>query len=68
MPQPLHKKRLQLSSLSWNKNRKSEPIDFSEIDLLYSLLQDPYSDQPDMDAYATPPPNWGKHLSVSCSS
>jgi uncharacterized protein YdiU (UPF0061 family) len=43
-------------------------MDFSEIHQLYSLLQDPYSDQPDMDSYAAPPPNWGKHLSVSCSS
>ena len=32
------------------------------------LLQNPYSDQPGMDVYAAPPPNWGKHLAVSCSS
>jgi len=35
---------------------------------LHSLLQNPYSDQPGMNAYAAPPPNWGKHLAVSCSS
>jgi len=23
---------------------------------------------PGMEAYAAPPPNWGKHLAVSCSS
>ena len=35
---------------------------------LLTLLQNPYSDQPGMEAYAAPPPNWGKHLAVSCSS
>jgi uncharacterized protein YdiU (UPF0061 family) len=47
---------------------KSQQKDFSEIERLYTLLQHPYSDQPGMDAYAAPPPNWGKHLAVSCSS
>lgn len=47
---------------------KAQQKDFSEIDRLFTLLQNPYSDQPDMDAYAAPPPNWGKHLAVSCSS
>jgi uncharacterized protein YdiU (UPF0061 family) len=42
--------------------------DFSEIARLFTLLQDPFTDQPGMDAYALPPPNWGKHLAVSCSS
>ena len=47
---------------------KAQQKDFSEIDRLLTLLQNPYTDQPDMDAYAAGPPNWGKHLSVSCSS
>lgn len=47
---------------------KAQQKDFSEIDRLVHLLQDPFRDQPGMDAYAAPPPNWGKHLSVSCSS
>jgi len=47
---------------------KAQQKDFSEIDRLLALLQNPYSDQPGMDDYAAPPPNWGKHLSVSCSS
>jgi serine/tyrosine/threonine adenylyltransferase len=42
--------------------------DFSEVDRLLALLQDPYSEQSGMEGYAAPPPNWGKHLSVSCSS
>jgi len=47
---------------------KAQQKDFSEIDRLLTLLQNPYSDQPGMDTYAAPPPNWGKHLAVSCSS
>ena len=47
---------------------KAQHKDFSEIDRLFTLLQDPFTDQPGMEPYALPPPNWGKHLSVSCSS
>ncbi len=47
---------------------KAQNKDFSEIDRLFTLLQDPFTEQPGMDAYALPPPNWGRHLSVSCSS
>ncbi|MEY4705728.1 MAG: uncharacterized protein RL042_1933, partial [Nitrospirota bacterium] len=47
---------------------KAQQKDFSEIDRLLTLLHNPYSDQPGMESYAAPPPNWGKHLSVSCSS
>ena len=47
---------------------KARQNDFSEVARLFTLVQKPYSDQPGMDAYAAPPPNWGKHLAVSCSS
>jgi len=47
---------------------KAHQKDVAEIDRLFALLQNPYDDQPGMDAYAAPPPSWGKHLSVSCSS
>ena len=47
---------------------KAQQKDFSEIDRLLTLVHNPYSDQPGMEAYAAPPPNWGKHLAVSCSS
>jgi uncharacterized protein YdiU (UPF0061 family) len=47
---------------------KAQKKDYAEIDRLLTLLQNPYNDQPGMDAYAAPPPNWGKHLAVSCSS
>ncbi len=42
--------------------------DYSEINRLLALLRDPFAEQPDMEQYAAPPPNWGKHLSISCSS
>ncbi len=48
--------------------QKAQEKDYSEIDQLFTLLQNPYDDQPGMDAYAAPPPSWGKHLAVSCSS
>lgn len=46
----------------------TEKKDYSEIGRLHALLRDPFSEQPAMESYAAPPPNWGKHLSVSCSS
>ncbi len=42
--------------------------DFSEVDRLLELLQDPFTDRPGMEDYAAPPPDWGKHIAVSCSS
>ena len=47
---------------------KAQQKDFTEIDRLLTLLRNPFDDQPAMEAYAGPPPNWGKHLAVSCSS
>ncbi|HMS82390.1 MAG TPA: YdiU family protein [Nitrospira sp.] len=47
---------------------KAQHKDFSEIDRLFTALQTPFTEQPGMESYALPPPNWGKHLTVSCSS
>jgi protein adenylyltransferase len=47
---------------------KAQQKDYPEIDRLLSLLHEPFTDHPGMEAYAAPPPNWGKHLAVSCSS
>ena len=46
----------------------TEQKDFSEIERLRLLLRDPFAERPEMDRYAAPPPDWGKHLIVSCSS
>lgn len=45
-----------------------EKKDYSEIDRLRDLLRDPFAEQLSMESYAVVPPNWGKHISVSCSS
>jgi uncharacterized protein YdiU (UPF0061 family) len=47
---------------------KAQHKDFSEIDRLFKVLETPFTEQPTMESYALPPPNWGKHLAVSCSS
>jgi hypothetical protein len=49
-------------------DRATQQKDFSEIDRLRQLLKYPYAEQPEMDAYAAPPPDWAKQITVSCSS
>ena len=42
--------------------------DYSEIDRLFKLLQNPFDEQPEFEAYAGFPPQWSQEISVSCSS
>ena len=42
--------------------------DFSEVDRLRGVLRLPFDEQPEMEHYAQPAPEWGRHLQVSCSS
>jgi uncharacterized protein YdiU (UPF0061 family) len=42
--------------------------DFSEVRRLLGVLRRPYEEQPEHEWYAAPPPEWGRHLAVSCSS
>ena len=42
--------------------------DYTEIDRLRQLLRDPFVEQPEMESYAAPPPDWGRQIIVSCSS
>jgi serine/tyrosine/threonine adenylyltransferase len=42
--------------------------DFSEIDCLLGVLRRPFDEQPGLEGYSRPSPEWGKHLVVSCSS
>jgi uncharacterized protein YdiU (UPF0061 family) len=42
--------------------------DFSEVRKLHALLERPFDEQPEHDAYADLPPDWASHLEVSCSS
>ncbi len=47
---------------------KAEAGDYSEIETLHNVLQNPFDEQPDYEAYAEAPPDWGKTLEISCSS
>lgn len=47
---------------------RAEQDDISMLTQLHQALRDPYSDAPQYDAMAALPPDWGKHLEVSCSS
>lgn len=42
--------------------------DYSGIDRLLRVLQDPFAEHPDNDDLAEAPPDWGRTLALSCSS
>lgn len=41
---------------------------YEEIERLLTLLRQPFAEQPEYEAYAAASPDWGKALSISCSS
>lgn len=41
---------------------------YDTLHTLLTVLKHPYDEQPAYDAYARLPPDWGKHLNISCSS
>jgi serine/tyrosine/threonine adenylyltransferase len=47
---------------------KAQNKDFSEVARLLSVLERPFDEQPEHEAYAALPPDWASHLEVSCSS
>lgn len=49
-------------------DKASKERDFSEIDRLLVLLKTPFAEQPEMETYAAPPPDWAERIQVSCSS
>ncbi len=48
--------------------RAAKLKDFSELERLQSLLQDPFTAQPGMESYAIFPPSWASTIEISCSS
>ncbi|MES1982568.1 MAG: YdiU family protein [Pseudomonadota bacterium] len=42
--------------------------DYTEVDRLLTLLGRPFDDQPEMESYTAPAPEWAHNLEVSCSS
>ena len=48
--------------------KKAEDKDYSEIEHLFNLLQNPFDEQPENEHYTDFPPEWAQEISVSCSS
>jgi uncharacterized protein YdiU (UPF0061 family) len=48
--------------------RQAQQHDFSEVERLLGVLQRPFDEQPEHEAYAALPPDWATHLELSCSS
>jgi uncharacterized protein YdiU (UPF0061 family) len=46
----------------------AERGDYSEVRQLHAVLTRPFEQQPGVEQYAERPPEWGKHLEISCSS
>ncbi|HGS4462109.1 TPA: YdiU family protein [Vibrio metschnikovii] len=47
---------------------RAEQGDYRELERLTNVLRDPFSEQVENEHYAQLPPDWGKTLSISCSS
>ncbi|NWO07939.1 MAG: YdiU family protein [Alteromonadaceae bacterium] len=42
--------------------------DYAPMKELLKVLERPFDEQPEFESYAALPPDWGKHLNISCSS
>ena len=54
--------------LAQNAIKAAQDGDYSEVQTLFTILQKPFDEQPEFEAYAQLPPQWGKTLEISCSS
>jgi len=48
--------------------RSAKRKDFSELERLLPLLENPFDEHPDQEAYAGFPPDWASGIEISCSS
>ena len=46
----------------------AERGDYDPVRELHAVLSRPFDEQPGQERYAQRPPDWGKHLEISCSS
>jgi len=46
----------------------AEQGDYQPLNELFNVLSRPFEQQPGKEHYAARPPDWGKHLEISCSS
>ncbi|WP_307726592.1 YdiU family protein [uncultured Massilia sp.] len=54
--------------LAQNAIEQAQHGDYAEVHKLLAILERPFDEQPEHDAYAALPPDWAAHLEVSCSS
>ena len=47
---------------------EAEDGNYAPLHELYQVLSNPFTEQEGYEAYAERPPQWGKHLALSCSS
>ena len=47
---------------------RAQQGDPGEVRRLLAILERPYDEQPEHEAYADFPPDWAQHIEVSCSS
>jgi uncharacterized protein YdiU (UPF0061 family) len=48
--------------------KAAEAGDNAKLESLFEVLNQPFDEQPEFEQYAQTPPDWGKELSISCSS
>ncbi|MDK9559030.1 YdiU family protein [Marinobacter sp. M216] len=48
--------------------QEAQNADYEPMKALLKVLERPFDEQPENEQYAAPPPDWGKHLNISCSS
>ncbi|MEO4045453.1 protein adenylyltransferase SelO [Pseudomonas sp. CAU 1711] len=54
--------------LAQNAITAAEQGDYGPVRELHAVLSRPFEEQPGMQTYTERPPEWGKHLEISCSS
>jgi uncharacterized protein YdiU (UPF0061 family) len=54
--------------LAQNAISAAEQGDYEPVRELHAVLSRPFEEQPGMQRYTERPPEWGKHLEISCSS
>jgi uncharacterized protein YdiU (UPF0061 family) len=47
---------------------KAQNDDFTEVNKLLKVLENPFDEQPEYESYAQLPPDWAEDLEISCSS
>ncbi len=54
--------------LAQNAISAAEQGNYAPVRELHAVLSQPFTEQPGMQRYTERPPEWGKHLEISCSS